>query len=299
MRFDSPAFSDRHCYFHPQHFWLEDAVLEYWPAPGAGNLIFYPGTMLAPSHYALFISDLRLAGFAVCAIHFPGHGLASKKTCLTFAHMLKIGLKAESWLKKNSNAHIAVVGHSQGGILAMWHAASSPALTCAFSITSIFPRMPQAIHLTNFAPLEKRRGQIMNTLKFLDKILPWLPVPLPFYLPLRKIVAGKFPPVRMGKGKGRFAYPLRFLVSLFDADIPHLLQCPWVLFSAKNDALFYPELIEATYALVNAPAKRLIWLEDGGHMAIMNPFFSQYIAKSAATICAGSGFPLNLKNYLL
>ena len=37
-------------------------ILELWPNPGAGTMLFYPGTMLSPFQYRPLLAALREAG---------------------------------------------------------------------------------------------------------------------------------------------------------------------------------------------------------------------------------------------
>ena len=67
------------------------------------------------------------------------------------------------------------------------------------------------------------------------------------------------------------------------------------MFSARNDALFTPAIIQATFDSLEAPAKKLVWLSGGGHLAAMNPPLCRFMARTAAAACAGLGLPLHLE----
>lgn len=244
---------------------------------------------MEPRHYGLFVAALLNAGFSVAGLHLPGHGLAAGEKRFTFQSLLECGLAAENALFAAGFAKVAVCGHSQGGILALAHAGISSQLCAAFSICAVFPRMPEAITLTHFRNLAGQRDRIMNGITRLAKFLPSLPIPLPFYLSLLKIVKGAKKPVHIGEGKNRISYPLEFLASLFNAEISPVPKCPWWLFSAKDDALFTPALTRQVFDHVAAPRKSLVWLPDGGHMAILNPCLSAYVARYMAAVCAGLG----------
>lgn len=276
----------------PELVGIGRAVYECWPRRKAGSLLFYPGSMLEPGHYRVLLSAFHESGFAVIGIHLPGHGKKHCEKGFTFESLLAAGLEAEALLRSRGNNQIAISGHSQGGILALAHAAASPGLAAAFPIGSAYPDMDKAIQLTRFAPLARYRNGLLLALHKLAKFAPGLPVPLPVYLRLRKLIAGRKRHVCMGSGRGRLAYPLRFLVSLFESAIPRKVLCPLLLFSAKNDALFTPDLIESVFREVDAQDKELCWLSDGGHMAPLNPQLANYIARTAAEKCASLGFPL-------
>jgi len=165
--------------------------LEIWPNQGAGVMLFYPGTMLSPFQYRPLLAALRQSGFAVAALHLTGHGLNRHSTGFTFGDLLQNGLDAEGWLRAEGHSDIAVCGHSQGGILALAHAAASSRLMAAFPITGILPQMCEAIYLTRFASMADRRQKIAAIFAALARWLPRLPLPLHAYLEPGKILAGR------------------------------------------------------------------------------------------------------------
>ena len=269
--------------------------LELWPNHGAGTVLFYPGTMLSPFQYRPMLGAFRQAGFAVAALHFTGHGLNRHSTGFTFDDLLQNGLDAEQWLRQEGHSKIAVCGHSQGGILSLAHAAASSDIVAAFPITGVLPQLREAIYLTRFAALADRRQQIEEVFATLARWLPRLPLPLHAYLAPGRILAGARRTVT-SRSRARFSYPLQFLTSLFNAHLPTSLRCPLCMFSARNDALFAPAIIQATFDSLEAPAKKLVWLSGGGHLAAMNPPLCRFMARTAAAICAGLGLPLRLES---
>ena len=259
-------------------------------------MLFYPGTMLSPLQYRPMIVALQQAGFAVAAVHFTGHGLNRHSVSFSFDDLRQNCLDAEAWLRDAGHSHIAVCGHSQGGILALAHAAASPGLTAAFPITGVLPQMREAIYLTRFAGLADRRADIERIFCTLARWLPWLPMPLQAYLDSWRIISGARRTVS-NRRKTRLAYPLSFLASLFNTRLPEGLRCPLYFFSAQNDALFTPAIIQATFDCLKAPSKKLVWLPGGGHLAAMNPPLCRFMARTAASVCAGLGLPLHLSAY--
>lgn len=237
---------------------------------------------------------MREAGFSVAGLHLAGHGLCRRKSGFTFESLLAQGLEAEKWLHRNGYAHVVVCGHSQGGILTLAHAGASSTIGAAFAISAIFPRMASAIELTRFARLAHMREWLMNIIRSLAAKMPRLPIPMPVYLNAGRILRGRELPVYLGTGKGRISYPLQFLASLFDAFVSPVLHCPFWLFNAINDDLFTEKLIKETFALIQAPVKKLVWLDNGGHLAPLTPRFANFIARYAAAATAGLAMPINL-----
>ena len=153
--------------------------------------------------------------------------------------------------------------------------------------------MREAVHLTRFAPWADRRKELEAGITRLARWLPRLPLPLQTYLNTRRIFAGATRTVS-SRRKLRFFYPLEFLASLFTAEVPARLHSPLCFFSAQNDALFTPAIIQATFDRLEAPSKRLVWLDGGGHLAAMNPRLCRFAARTAAAFCAGLGLPLRI-----
>lgn len=269
-------------------------TLELWPDAGAGTVLLYPGTMLSPRQYRPLMAALRGAGLAVAGLHLEGHGVNPHRGGFTFASLLEDGLFAERWLHDAGLGPVAVCGHSQGGILAVAHAARSATLTATFAVCAILPQMPRAIELTRFARLAGQRPRLERAIQRLGRALPWLPVPLLCYLSLRRVLAGHGE-VRMDRRGSRSTYPLGFLASLFSADVGPELRCPFRLYNARDDALFTPSLARAFFNEIQAPQKTLVWLADGGHLVPMVPARAAFIARDMAAVCAGLGMALRLE----
>lgn len=269
-------------------------TLEILPNPGAGTLLFYPGTMLSPRQYRPLMTALRDAGFTVAGLHPEGHGVNPHRSGFTFASLLEDGLFAEHWLRNAGLGPVAVCGHSQGGILSVAHAGVSTTLTAAFAICAILPQMPQAIALTRFARLARLRPRLERGIAALGRLLPRLPVPLACYLSPRRVLAGRRN-IRIDRRGSRLAYPLGFLASLFSARVSPLLHCPFRLYNARDDALFTPDLARAFLSEIRAPEKTCVWIPGGGHLAPMDPACARFIARDAGAVCAGLGMPLRLE----
>ncbi len=260
-------------------------LLEIWPGADTRWILFYAGTMLSPLQYRTFILALQQEGFSVAAPHFSGHGLAQRPSGVNIHTLLAEALAAERWLCEQGYRSIAVSGHSQGGILALAHAASSTELSACIPVSAILPQIPLAIQATRFASLGIARSRLIEKFNALARFAPQFPIPLPCYLSLAKIHKGHGE-IHTSRRKARFSYPLSFLASLFNLSLPEQLFCPLCLFSARNDALFSEELTRETFAHIKTPCKELHWLEGGGHLAVFDPSQAQFIAKEIARFWA-------------
>lgn len=256
------------------------AIVEFWENSAEDCLLFYPGSLLEPGQYILLISAFHKEGLSVAALHFAGHGKCLKTWDFTFATLVGQGLAAERLLREHGFARIAACGHSQGGIITLAHAAVSRELDAAFAVDAVFPDSASVFILTRFPRLA--RDGIMRILGKCARIMPRLPVPLPVYISLRRVMAAKKENIVIGAGIRRISYPLRFLESLLLYRIPRRLNCPFWLFAAKDDALFTRQIILETFSAIEAPSKALVWLADGGHMAPFHPENTQFIARYCA-----------------
>ncbi|MBQ3059415.1 MAG: alpha/beta fold hydrolase [Desulfovibrio sp.] len=279
-------------FYHRLGYGRRTLTLELWPNEGAGSVLFYPGSMFSPYQYRELLNALRQNGLTVAALHLTGHGCNSYHTTFTFDDLLQNGLDAEGWLLQQGYGPLSVCGHSQGGILALAHASISDKLRLAFPITGILPQQKEALTLTRFIGC-RNRLRFQKGIEVLACCLPRLPIPLPVYLSIKRICANACH-IRSNRRRGRLSYPLGFLASLFKAHVNPVMNCPVYLFNALDDALFTSELALTTFTLLQAPHKRLIWLPNGGHLAVLNPHIALFTAKHIAAACAGHGLPLHV-----
>ncbi len=276
-------------------------VLSLWKRhPGAATLVFYPGTMASPLLYEDLLTRLCVGGMNVVGIHPLSHGESPRiKRRFVFDDILRNGLDAVSWVLEHWGGPVAVAGHSQGGILTLAHAAADPRIAAAFSLCTLLPQHPRAGEVTRFARRLHHRERILHILHTADRFFPRLPVIIPMYLNLSRVFAGAESMPR-SVGDTRLSYPLHFVVSLFTADLSAactkgVIQCPLTVISARNDALFPPELMRTMLDCVKAPAKELMLLSGGGHLAPLTPRRAAEIAANITARCAGYGLPLVLE----
>lgn len=271
-------------------------ILECREKDAASAFLFYPGTMIEPGHYSLFLDALYYAGFSVYALHLAGHGKNSKTKIQTFEYMLEEGLTAQDWIVSNKSRTVFVGGHSQGGICTLAHGARTATPAALFPICACLPQLKASISITRFGKFAKKREQILGFLQKGARYLPNLPIPLPLYLSGSRILASYKTPILTGKGKTRISYPIKFLYSLFSSRISEKMLSPLWLMGAKDDRLFTEQIIEELYHTLSAPRKSLVWLPTGGHLAILNPWLARYAAALCACICLSLGQPLNSTN---
>lgn len=276
-------------------------VLSLWKRHrDAATVVFYPGTMASPLLYEELLSRLCCNGLNVVGVHPISHGKSPRrKRNFSFDDILRNGLDAVTWVRKHWGEAVAVSGHSQGGILALAHAASDPRVGAAFPLCTLLPQHPRAGEITRLAGLLRHRERVLRFLHAADCLLPRFPVAIPFYLDVARILYGSESPPRSLR-HSRMSYPLHFVVSLFTADLSAActegnIHCPLTLISARNDALFTPELMRIMLDCIKSPRKELVLLSGGGHLAPLAPRRAAEIAACIAERCAASGLPLVLE----
>ncbi len=266
--------------------------------PQAVTVIFYPGTMATPHMYPLLLNALWHMGCNVVGIHPLSHGLSPKKLkVFTIEDILQNGLDAEIWAQQHFSGPLVACGHSQGGILALAHATQQTTrIAATFPIGTLLPQRQDAGSVTLFHNYMHYREQFLSALRTGARYIPRLPIPFLAYLSLKRILAGSQEPFAPRR-QCRATYPLKFLYSLFSYDLsaattPDTIQCPVILLTAKNDALFPLSMMQSTLDNICAPSKKLITLAGGGHLAAVSRTYAPSIAAHIAQECAGLGLPL-------
>ena len=256
--------------------------------------------MASPLLYGDLLTRLCAGGMNVVGVHPLSHGRSPRiKRRFVFNDILQNGLDAVTWVREHWNTPVAVAGHSQGGILALAHAAADPRISAAFPLCTLLPQHPRAGEVTRFARWLRHKERILHILRTVDRLLPWFPVIIPMYLNLARVFAGAESMPRTA-GDTRLSYPLHFVVSLFTEDLQAAcveggIRCPLTVISARNDALFPPELMRVMLDCVKAPDKELLLLSGGGHLAPLATRRAAEIAAAITARCAGYGLPLVLE----
>lgn len=269
-------------------------TLELLENPGACAVLFYPGTMVCPRQYAVPLAALYKAGFAVAGLHLTGHGCNPHKGPFTFDTLVSNGLSAEDWLIRHGYPDVLVVGHSQGAICTLAHAAApATRARAAFSLAGILPQLDETLGLTLFRRIARHRNAISRILEGLAHCVPLLPLPVIAYLSMPRILKNARP-FYAPEGGGRLSYPVTFLASLFNARISTRTRCPLSLVFAPDDALFTPAVANALReAYAGSSDVRLLWTTGGGHLFPFNPPLAVQIAARIADTALALGLSLN------
>lgn len=263
----------------------------------AATLLFYPGTMASPLMYTLLLEELWRQGLNVIGLHPLSHGLSPRvNKSFTFEDILGNGLDAARWAREHFEGPLVVAGHSQGGIFTLAHATRDRDIKAAFPLCTLLPHMAGASTVTIFRCFETYKKQLLLSLRCLATLLPRLPMPLTAYLSLSRAMTGHRKVVAPRRYL-RWTYPASFVSSLFnldltDACLPGVIDCPLVLFTARDDALFTLPFMRETLENISAPCKRLEVVPGGGHMFAVSKVYVPQVAARIAAHCAALGLPL-------
>ncbi len=267
-------------------------------APEAVTVLFYPGTMASPLMYAVLLEELHRLGCNVVGIHPLGHGLSQGgKKSFTVQDMLQNGMDAQAWARKHFSGPIVLSGHSQGGILSLAHALQNQDLQAVFPITTLLPHKDEAVEVSRLRSLRSYKPQFLQLVRFIAKYIPALPIPFLAYLELTPLLKHGHKVYVPHRNK-RSTYPLSFLSSLFHLDMSAAeqapgLNCPVILLTAKDDALFKLSLIQNIYESLVAPQKKLIIIQGGGHLCAMSRHYACHIATHMVQSCLALGLTIH------
>ena len=250
-------------------------VLSVWDgAVGMPAVLFLPGTMTHPLFYEEFLDALNRAGLTVAGLHGQGHGKSPRAhRPLTFASLAENARDAVTWIGQTFPGRpLAVVGSSQGGVLAMALAAADHRVDAVFAHNILDPALPSTIQITRFPRwLTRAYPVVLAAFRAAARIAPAMPVPFGAYLDIRRVCREDSTAEYFYTDPlGRRSYPLRFLASLFTADLAGMrdgsITCPVTVIAGRGDPLFPLAYIREVYDRIAAPRKELLVLDSGVHL---------------------------------
>ncbi len=253
----------------------EHIVLSVWDEPASTpTVLFLPGTMTHPLFYEEFLDALNRAGLAVAGLHGQGHGKSPRAhRPLTFASLLENARDAVTWVRAAFPGRpLAVVGSSQGSILAMALAAADHRLDAVFAHNIADPALPSTIQITRFPRwLTGAYPAVLGAFRAAARIAPSVPVPFGAYLDIGRVCRDKSTAEYFYTDPlGRRSYPLRFMASLFTADLAGMrdgsITCPVTVLAGRGDPLFPLAYIREVYGRIAAPHKELLVLDSDVHL---------------------------------
>ena len=236
-------------------------------------VIFLPGTMTHPLFYDDFLTLLAERGFNVVGVHLISHGKSPRiRQDYTFEDMVENVRDTISYCKTRFSGKIILMGSSQGGILSTAVAAVDTRISLVFAHNVLIPSLKESVRITRFPPWTASFHRIIPTFMCAcASFFPKLQIPLSVYLDPKKITASQEILDQVYNDPiGLTQYPLRFLASLFSADLSGLtdgsLKCPVVVVLSKDDPLFPYEYTHLVYNKIVAGKKEMLLLNEPCHL---------------------------------
>lgn len=236
-------------------------------------IIFIPGTMTHPLFYDDFLSKLAENKFNVIGIHPVSHGKSPReRKTYEFSTIVENAIDCISYCVQNFNKQILLMGSSQGGILATSVAAKDSRINAVFPHTILLPDDKDSIRVTNFPKgLKYLMPMIKSAMGMVARMFPRLQIPIDVYLDPRRVFANEeLKKQFIHDPIGLTRYPLKFLSSLFSADLSGItdgrIKCPVVVILSKADPLFPFDYCQKIYEKLNSPTKEMLLFEEPHHL---------------------------------
>lgn len=249
------------------------ALSLYESGPQSPCAVFLPGTMTHPLLYDDFQACLARAGWNVAGVHFVSHGKSPRCTRrYTFDELAGNARDAVAWCAAHWNGRIALVGTSQGAMLALAAAGGEPRVKAVVAHAPALPQLAETIRVTRFPNWMSPAWWLLPKLAAgLAVLMPRLPVPLPLYLDPYTITPDIALLEQLAHDPiGLRSYPLGFMASLLSADLSCAtdgsLHCPVIVPAARDDAMFPIDYQRLVYDAIRAPHKEWVEFETGSHL---------------------------------
>lgn len=250
-------------------------VLSVWNGhPGRASVVFLPGTMTHPLFYEEFLDLLNRNGLTVVGVHSQGHGKSPRaRLPLTFARIVTNARDAVEWTRREfPGAPVAVLGSSQGGVVAMALASAGERLDMVVAHNILDPSLPSSLEITRFPQwLRLVYPLLVHTFRGAGRLAPRVPVPFDAYLDIKRVCRDETNAEYFYTDPlGRRTYPLGFMATLFSADLSGMrdgsIRCPVLVVAGRGDPLFPLSYTQQVYESIVAPHKELLVLESEAHL---------------------------------
>lgn len=250
-------------------------VLSVWTGrPDRPVVVFLPGTMTHPLFYEEFLDALNRAGITVVGVHSQGHGKSPRvRRPLVFSTLVTNARDAVSWTRSEFPGRpVTVIGSSQGGVVAMALAAAGERLDAVLAHNILDPTLPSTLEITRWPGWPPRAyPAVLAATRVGGRLLPRVPVPFDAYLDMSRVARDPATAEYFYTDPlGLRAYPLRFMASLFAADLSGMadgsIRCPVTVVAGRGDPLFPLAYTEQVYGRIVAPSRELLVVESAVHL---------------------------------
>ena len=250
-------------------------VLSVWEGrPDRPAAVFLPGTMTHPLFYEEFLDALNRAGMTAVGVHSQGHGKSPRvRRPLVFSTLVTNARDAVAWTRSEFPGRpVAVIGSSQGGVVAMALAAAGERLDAVLAHNVLDPTLPSTVEITRFSGMAGGGyPAVMTAFRVGGRLLPGVPVPFDAYLDMSRVARDPANAEYFYTDPlGLRSYPLRFMASLFAADLSGVadgsIRCPVTVVAGRGDPLFPLAYTRLVYDRIIAPSKELLVLDSDVHL---------------------------------
>jgi alpha-beta hydrolase superfamily lysophospholipase len=250
-------------------------VLSEWDGrPERAAVVFLPGTMTHPLFYEELLDALNRNGFTVVGVHSQAHGKSPRTPqALTFDHLVANARDAIAWTRReHPDIPVALLGSSQGGVVAMALAAAGEPLDVVIAHNILDPSLPSSLAITRFPRwLGPAYPLLVRALRGAGRLAPRVPVPFDAYLDIGRVCRDRATAEYFYSDPlGRRTYPLGFMATLLSVDLTGMrdgaIGCPVVVLAGRGDPLFPLAYTREVYESIVAPRKELLVLDSDVHL---------------------------------
>ncbi|WP_010249447.1 alpha/beta hydrolase [Acetivibrio cellulolyticus] len=250
-------------------------ALSIWKSDSKSNpnIVFIAGTMTHPLFYSPFLNEICKKGYNVIGVHHLSHGKSPREIkAFTIDHMIANVKDTITYVIKNFNDNVGLMGSSQGGVLSISLAGLDNRIKAVFPHNILLTSLKESIKVTRFPNwLTPLYNPIIGVMKLGAKIMPKKQLAMDFYLDADKVFSTKewkdyfyTDPIGMTK------YPISFLASLFACDMTHItdgsIKCPVVVLVSKGDPLFVKEYSDLVYEKIKCKTKEKVEFDIDSHL---------------------------------
>jgi len=249
-------------------------VLSVWSGKSpSAVIVFIPATMVHPIFYEKLLRGFARAGLAVVGLHPVGHGKSPRDVKrYTISDIVQNGRDAVSYAIDRFHLPVAVMGSSQGGIVAAALGYEDVRIGAVFAHNIVMSELSETIRVTRF-PVWLRflyhPGIFIFSL--IARVFPDATLPVGFYLSVARISEDKsFWEALKRDELFLRRYSLHFLSSLFSTRFAGLtdgsVRCPVYVIIDKGDRLFTEAYMKKVFDRLAAPHKEIIAFNFCDHM---------------------------------